>query len=139
MSAESTLLDELSTMIAKRRQELGRLEQIQAEIAHLEEAAAIYRAENLIPGAVEPEDLQGRTQLQALIIIAKIGNGQFKANEAKKLMLRAGLISNPKNASNIVYSLIKKSEAFQRISKGVYRLKEYTPNITSIRSAQLSG
>lgn len=127
MANGSTFLDEISTMIAERRKEarivLERVEEIQQEIRALEQAAGMFRLKHSIDESIDPQELKGKTQMAALIAIARKGNGQFKANEAKRLLVQAGLISNPKNAASIVYTLIKRSERFERVAPGVYRLR----------------
>jgi hypothetical protein len=67
--------------------------------------------------------LQGMTQLQALKKIALHFGGQFYTTAAKSLMLQGGLIKTAKNANNIIFNVIQRSGAFDRVSPGVYRLK----------------
>ena len=66
--------------------------------------------------------LQGMTQQDALKKIAEHFGGQFYTTVAKKLLLQAGLIKNPQNANNILFSVIQRSGAFDRVSRGLYRL-----------------
>ena len=67
----------------------------------------------------------GKTQLQALIHIAEQNNGVVEAGKAKRLLLTAGLIKNPKNAANIIFNVINRSEKFKRRSPGIYELIGY--------------
>jgi hypothetical protein len=71
-----------------------------------------------------PESLKGLTQLAALKRIAHFNEGRVRTGHAKRLLLKAGLIQNPKNAANIIFNVIRKSEQFSRIFPGVYQLKE---------------
>ncbi len=73
---------------------------------------------------IPPASLKDLTQLEALKTIARSNNGKFYVKDAKKLLLAAGLVENPKNISNIVHTLIQRSEAFQRVRRGLYRLTE---------------
>jgi hypothetical protein len=66
--------------------------------------------------------LRGLKQVQALVKIAEHGGGVLHTVEAKKLMLQAGLISNPKNAANILFSVMQRCGKFERVEPGVYRL-----------------
>ncbi len=75
-------------------------------------------------------EFEGLTQVQALVKIAKDnGNNRFKASQAKRLLLAAGLITSRKNASNILYSAIQRSDRFRRVAPGEYELVQ--KNITS--------
>jgi hypothetical protein len=72
--------------------------------------------------SIDVASLRGMKQVEALTKIAEHGGGQFRTTVAKKLLLQAGLISNPKNANNILFSVIQRSGKFERIEPGVYRL-----------------
>jgi len=130
----SSFLVEISGMIAELKQELRQVEiqateittrfsEIQGNINSLERTARLYRHKHSITESIEPKALKGMTQINALVAIARKGGGQLRANEAKRLMLQAGLISNPANAASIVYTLIKRSERFDRVEAGIYKLR----------------
>ena len=72
--------------------------------------------------AIDVASLRGLKQVDALTKIAQHGGGQFQTIVAKKLLLQAGLIKNPKNANNIMFSVIQRSGKFERVEPGVYRL-----------------
>jgi hypothetical protein len=74
------------------------------------------------PVSVDVDSLRGLRQVDALTKIAQQGGGQFETTVAKKLLLQAGLISNPKNANNILFSVIQRSGKFEKVDRGVYRL-----------------
>ena len=67
--------------------------------------------------------LRSLTQVQALIVIAKHYGGTFKAQEAKRLLIRAGVMRETKNSTNIIHSVIRRSEKFDPVKPGEYRLK----------------
>jgi len=73
---------------------------------------------------IPPALLKDMTQLDALKAIARANNGKFYVKEAKQLLVAAGLVENPKNVSSIVHTLIERSDAFQRVRRGLYRLVE---------------
>lgn len=128
----SQFLDELAKLIAARRQEHGRtelrLQELNREIEALETAARIYRGAHNITQTLGPEDLHGKTQVQALVTIAKASNGEFRVNDAKRLMLETGLVQNPKNAASILYMVISRNEhLFEKVSPGIYRLRDHKP------------
>jgi hypothetical protein len=82
-------------------------------------------------------ELRGkRTQLQALIAIARINNGKLFTRDAKRLLQQAGLMKPTKNASNILYNVINRSERFRHIGAGEYELIESSLRpVTAKRSA----
>ncbi len=84
---------------------------------------ASYPAQS--PGIATPVDvasLRGMKQIEALTKIAQHSGGQLRTSIAKRLMLQAGLIKNPKNANNILFSVIQRSGKFERVEPGIYRL-----------------
>jgi hypothetical protein len=64
-----------------------------------------------------------KTQVPALIAIARHNGGILLTKDAKYLLQRAGLMKVTKNASNILYNVINRSERFENIGPGRYRLK----------------
>ncbi len=134
MANGSSFLIELSGRVAELKQELRQVQaeaeaitnkasEIQRDIYSLEKTARLYRHKHSMTESIDPKALKGMTQINALVAIARKGGGQLRANEAKRLMLQAGLISNPANAASIVYTLIKRSERFDRVEAGVYKLQ----------------
>ena len=65
-----------------------------------------------------------KTQLHALIAIAKKNNGKLFTRDAKPLLQRAKLMKQTKNASNILYNVINRSERFRHVGAGEYDLIE---------------
>ena len=68
--------------------------------------------------------LRRLTQVQAVVAIAKHYGGVVKAQDAKHLMIRAGVMRNTKNSTNITHNVITRSGQFERIAPGEYRLKQ---------------
>jgi hypothetical protein len=68
--------------------------------------------------------LQGMTQMSAVVAIAKSRGGVIQAQDAKKLMIKAGIMSATKNATNMTHNVIARSGLFERIAPGEYRLKD---------------
>lgn len=71
--------------------------------------------------------IKNMTQTQALIEIAKFNGGTIKSLEIKPILIAAKLMKNTKNAAHMVNGAITRSDAFERISRGKYRLKELAP------------
>lgn len=77
-----------------------------------------------------------KTQLQGLIAIARRNGGMLYTKDAKHLLQRSGLMSQTKNASNILYNVINRSERFRHIKAGEYQLIEsIAPKMESVSSA----
>src|SRR5713101_9487761 len=62
--------------------------------------------------------LAGKTHLEALIEIAKANDNLLVVKTARRLMTRAGLFRNPKNASSVIFTAISRSGKFKSLSKG---------------------
>lgn len=69
--------------------------------------------------------VRNMTQKQALVTIAKHFGGTVKAQEAKRIMIQAGVMRETKNSTNIIHAVILRSDLFERTgTPGEYRLKE---------------
>jgi hypothetical protein len=81
-----------------------------------------YRGEDKPSEALifPPEQVKGLTHHQALERIAKANHGRFKMTDAIRVLVAAGLISNPKNAYSILFNTIKRVGKFKRVGPGVY-------------------
>lgn len=95
---------------------------------------------NLAPmkpmGTFGPSSLHGMSHRQAVVAIAKHNNGTIKAQEAKRLMIQAGVMRDTKNSTHMVHNAIITSERFERIGRGEFRLK---PIGIVVRSAPATG
>jgi hypothetical protein len=76
--------------------------------------------------------LRKLTQVQALVVIAKHYDGIVRAQEAKRLLIKAGVMRETKNSSNIIHAVIVRSEKFDRVRPGEYRLKEASPKTEDV-------
>jgi hypothetical protein len=133
----SSVNNELSALLAglradrKKRQE--EVDVIDQRIAAVETTLGLLRQRLGLPQDTGPDvsDLLGKTQLDALVTIAEKNDGYFKVQEAKRLMLRAGLIRNPKNANSILYTLLgRHPDRFERVGPGEFRLIGAAPGET---------
>jgi len=105
----------------------SRLEQVAVEIRAVKQTIDIYRRKgNRLPQEplpnVKASELQGLSQLDALILIAERHGKRFKVTPARRLMVEAELFKNPQNASGALHTLIQRSGRFEKINKGEYRL-----------------
>jgi len=129
MANGSLVNNELSALLAglraERKNRQQQVDEIDQRIAAVETTLALLRQRSGLPEERGPDisDLLGKRQLDALVTIAKKKDGCFKVQEAKRLMLRAGLIRNPKNANSILYTLLgRHADKFERVAPGEFRL-----------------
>jgi hypothetical protein len=145
MANSDNLIQALSNLCAKLQKEMTKTSQKRIEIdqmvaefeRHIQAVETTIHlikhngrpsesdAYNALVAKLKDEKRKSKlTQMQALETIATtIGNkGTIKIREAKRVMLNAGLIANPKNADRIIYALINKSSRFEKESPGKYKL-----------------
>ena len=80
-----------------------------------------------VSGSIDVASLRGMKQAEALTKIAQHEGGLLRTATAKRLFLQAGLIKTPKNANNIIFSVVNRSGLFERVEPGVYRLAGEKP------------
>ena len=81
--------------------------------------------------------LRKLTQVQALVVVAKHNDGIVRAQEAKRLLIKAGVMRQTKNSTNIIHAVILRSEKFERVRPGEYRLKDIPPAKESERTVHV--
>lgn len=64
------------------------------------------------------------TQLEFIVQVAKRNGGLVSTTLARYQLVAAGLVQNPKNSYTIVSQVIIRSDRFERVARGLYRLKE---------------
>src|SRR5882672_1966570 len=116
-------------MLAKREQLLRPVQQLEKELEHIVAAIAIV-LEAGKTDAPKPEtpnfpiaNLRSMSQRDAVIALARHNGGILEAQDAKKMLIQSGCMSNTKNSSNMTHNAIVQSGQFERIGRGVYRLK----------------
>ena len=98
-----------------------------AELAPLAESLAT-------PDSIPLSRLKSLSHSDAVIAIAKHNGGVVRTQEAKQLMIKAGIMSKTKNSTNMAHNAIKRTGRFERVSPGQYRLKtKEEPKIEDIR------
>lgn len=126
------LMEHLGTLETKRGQlvqEIDKeIEHVRATITSLRDAApqnepAIRQDMSLIA------TIASMTQVQALVAIARRQNGLIRAQEAKRLLIDAGRMRKTKNSTSVIHSVIIRSERFERVNPGEYRLKGFSPKV----------
>jgi hypothetical protein len=112
-------LDTLTVQLTELKRQL---ESVETTCKLLKEQESGGKAFMQLAGSIFASDLKGLTQLEALTKIAKANNNRLKLITAKDLLLRAGVTKSRKNANNIIFNVIKRSELFKRVAPGEYEL-----------------
>jgi hypothetical protein len=112
----------------KRAKLLRPIVEVDKEILTVTDALAMMlRDGSFVPSETEGfplRKIKNMTQTQALIEIAKYNGGTLRSLEAKPILIAAKLMKNSKNAAGMVNGAISRSEAFIRVKRGEYRLKD---------------
>ncbi len=66
--------------------------------------------------------LVGMTHNQAFVTLAKANGGRLLAKVARRALLDASLLKNPKTASSAVFTGLTRSKDFEKVGPGEYKL-----------------
>ena len=122
MSGNKQAIDELMKVLEKLQLKRDRLKEQLSEAE--KECDAISAALKVLGHTSIDVDLNGMTQIEALIAIASVNNNELSVKAARRQMARFGLFKNAENASSIIHTAITRSGRFERVRSGVYRLIE---------------
>ena len=119
MSINVHAADELQKLYERLQGKRDRLqEQLKEVEAEFNAVATTLKLMGVPTLAVSNLDLRNMTHLEALVAIAKANDNVLVVKSARRLMTRAGLFANPKNASSVLFTAISRSGRFETISKG---------------------
>lgn len=142
MSNTNHQLDQLSALEERLKFKKTRLGQKLEEVERQLEAVKTTRALLNRGDEKETEDtqplvpireLQGMTQVQALVHIAKRNHNRIRIVDVRPLLARAGVMKVTKNSYNILYTVIKRSERFKPMGRGEYELLEGDRSVVLMR------
>jgi|SRR5580698_2805340 hypothetical protein len=77
-----------------------------------------------VPAGIPIRELQGMKQVEALTYIAQRNGGRVRIVDAKKLLIKAGVMKSTKNAYGILYTVINRSGKFNHRGPGEYELSQ---------------
>lgn len=127
------LRTELMKQIAEIQKRIAAIDVILPELAQGQKSspsAPVAQLQVTHTSRLDPAAIRGMKQFPALKVIARAQGGIVRTNEAKDLMVEAGVVANTKNAYKMVYNLIKNSDEFQPTGvRGEYRLTEAIPSL----------
>ena len=123
------LADYRRDLLAKRERLLLPIQEVEQELEHITATMRSLQKKTPRVEAQTAEEfplgkLRKLTQVQALVVIAKHYNGIVRAQEAKRLLIKAGVMRETKNSTNMIHSVIIRSEKFEKVRPGEYRLKD---------------
>jgi len=72
--------------------------------------------------------LTGMTHVEAIVAIAKANGGLVRAQDAKRLMIKAGVMRNTRNSTHMTHNAILRSGLFERVAPGEFVLKSHIKN-----------
>lgn len=110
----------------------SRIAKYERENAVLKEALAIYREKagngrlHIDNFSLSKEDVEGKSQMEILRLIASRNGGLLLVKEAVRAMKEAAVFGNPDNADAAVYSALNRRGTFVKVSPGLYRLMPET-------------
>jgi hypothetical protein len=130
------LTEHRKDLLEKRERLALPLRAVDEEIQHVDGTLRSLQKNNTLSFPKEElfpvGKLRKLTQVQALVVIAKHYDGIVRAQEAKRLLIKAGVMRETKNSSNIIHAVIVRSEKFDRVRPGEYRLKEASPKTEDV-------
>jgi len=120
-------------LTAKRDRLLRPVQEIEKELEHVSATLAILLRNAASPVPETQSDfpltkLRGLSHAQAVVVIARQSGGVLKAQDAKRIMIAAGIMRETKNSTNMTHNAIIQSGKFDRIGRGEFRLKDSNPN-----------
>jgi hypothetical protein len=77
-----------------------------------------------VPAGIPIRELHGMKQVEALVYIARHNGGRVRISDAKKLLIKAGVMKATKNAYGILYTVINRSGKFKHHGPGEYELSQ---------------
>jgi hypothetical protein len=145
-SGDEIVVNKLRADQKKIQEELEQIRkpiaQLEADLQSIQGALAFYQRKATAPSklaelqevlteamaTIPMARLKGLSHEAAVVAIAKYNGGTVRTQEAKRLMIKAGIMSPTKNATNMAHNAIQRSEKFDWVSPGEYRLKEAKPS-----------
>lgn len=128
--AQDELLGLYERLQSKRDRLKEQLDEVEKEFEAV--STTLRLIGQVTPGEVV--NLEGMTQLEALIAIARANGNRLTVKRARRLMIKAGYFKNSKHPASVLFTAINRSGKFEREMPGVYRLiekKEEEPVRTS--------
>jgi hypothetical protein len=125
MTLSLHVADEVSKLYEKLQIKRDKLKEQLADVEkEFEAVSTTLKLMGLPTPGMSNLSLAGKTHLEALVEIARANGNILVVKTARRLMTRAGLFGNPKNASSVLFTAISRSGKFKPLQKGKYELVE---------------
>jgi hypothetical protein len=117
---------------ARRQGIASELDGLDQDIAAVERTLALTRGEdadqpvNGLPAASAAyHDLAGKSQLEAIVLLAQRNGGFVRVSEAKRMLIETRLtrVGSARKAYSVATSNLVRSKRFEWVAPGTYRLK----------------
>ena len=135
MTSPARVLGLLSSLRARRRSTREELERLDEALKAVEktllllnlpgEAEVEAEAQDAPPAEFSPLEFAGKSQLQAIVLLAHRGDGVVTVKDAKRMLVETGLTGSKNCASQVATSSIVRSGRFEWVAPGTYRLAQY--------------
>ena len=146
-SALQKKIEELAKPLSQAQEDLR---SVQGTIAYYERAIRtaptsqnfVRTGKPIVTVAVfSAASLRGLSHKKAVVAIARHNGGIIKAQEAKRMMIQAGIMRDTKNSTHMVHNAIITSDRFERIGRGEFRLKPISvlPKATELEDVARIG
>lgn len=139
MSSETEIIAKLRSDEKEIQEKLEQMRkpitQLEDDLQHIRGVITFYqRSENskMMSGVQEAvaelmaelpiSRIKGLSHSDAVVAIAKFNGGLVRTQDAKRLMIKAGIMSKTKNSTNMAHNAIQRTGKFERVSPGEYRL-----------------
>ena len=135
-------LTQLKREITVKKEQLMRpIEALDRELEHITATLAfLLRSPEPEPqqkGEFPLSKLRGLSQAQAVVVIARHNGGVLKAQDAKRIMIAAGVMRDTQNSTNMTHNAIIQTGKFDRIGRGEFRLKELSEKLIPLNHSTL--
>ena len=127
------LLSQLKTEEAAILREVeDRLEDVRRKIAAVQTTLELLPRDAEAPKPVSTngwaQKLHGKTQAEALVEIARENDGILRVTDAKRIFIGTGISKGkPKYLSGHIYHTLERSERWERVAPGTFKLLEARP------------
>lgn len=137
MVSRSKVLGLLTDLRAQRSAASEELSRIDEALEAVERTLALLSLDGFLDGFNEDEasppapaeftsvEFAGKSQLQAIMMLAERNDGTVTIREAKRMLIETRLTESRNCASQVATSSITRSGRFEWVAPGTYRLTHY--------------
>ena len=133
MVSPAKVLELLTDLRAQRSAASDELSRIDEALEAVEKTLALLSLDGFnkgeasasAPAEFAPVEFAGKSQLQAIMMLAERNDGTVTIREAKRMLVETRLTESRNCASQVATSSITRSGRFEWVAPGTYRLMHY--------------